>query len=64
MKDDDENQPRRPRAPLEIGQPLDLLSVAEIDERIAALRAEIARLEAARAAKCAAGAAAEAFFKM
>lgn len=63
MKDDDENQPRRPRAPLEIGQPLDLLSVAKISERIETLRAEIVRLEAARAAKMDAGAAAEAFFR-
>jgi uncharacterized small protein (DUF1192 family) len=63
MKDDDENQPRRVHAPIVIGQPLDLLSVAELDERIEALRAEIARLEAAREAKQSANAAAEAFFK-
>ena len=31
-----------------IGQPLDTLSLHEFDERIALLRAEIARLEAAR----------------
>lgn len=52
-----------PRPTHEIGQSLDLLSVAEIDERIEALRAEIARLEAARVDKQAASAAAEAFFK-
>ena len=54
---------RRVPAAFEIGQPLDLLSVAELDERIERLRQEIARLEAARAAKQAASAAAEAFFK-
>lgn len=58
----DDDAPR-PRPAHELGQSLDLLSVAEIDERIEALRAEIARLEAARASKQAAGAAAEAFFK-
>jgi len=63
MRDDDENQQRRVRAPYEIGQPLEALSVAEIDERIAELRGEIARLEAARAGKQAAGAAADAFFR-
>ena len=41
----------------EIGQPLDALSVHELDERIDALRAEIARLEAAKAAKAASAAA-------
>ncbi len=58
----DDDAPR-PRPAHELGQSLDLLSVVEIDERIEALRAEIARLEAARASKQAAGAAAEAFFK-
>ncbi|MGD9657507.1 MAG: DUF1192 domain-containing protein [Methylocystis sp.] len=62
MKSEEDDAPRRP-APFEIGQPLDLLSLAEIDERIETLRQEIARLEAARAAKQAAGAAADAFFK-
>ena len=60
-KDDDEAP--RPRPKFEIGQPLDLLSVGEIDETIATLRGEIARLEAARSAKAAASAAAEAFFR-
>jgi uncharacterized small protein (DUF1192 family) len=52
-----------PAAGHTLGQPLDALSVAEFDERIALLRAEIARLEAAREKKQAANAAAAAFFK-
>lgn len=62
----DEDMGARPRpAPgrHEIGQPLDLLSVDELDERIAALKAEIARLEQSRQAKTASRAAADAFFK-
>jgi uncharacterized small protein (DUF1192 family) len=62
MKNEEDDAPRRP-APFEIGQPLDLLSLAEIDERIERLRQEIARLEAARAGKQAASAAADAFFR-
>ncbi|MDP3068534.1 MAG: DUF1192 domain-containing protein [Methylocystis sp.] len=61
MKSEQDDAPR-PVA-FEIGQPLDLLSVAELEERIERLRLEIARLEAARAAKQAASAAAEAFFR-
>jgi uncharacterized small protein (DUF1192 family) len=53
------------RAPsLEIGQNLDDLSVHQIDERIALLEAEIARLKEARAAKQASLGAAAAFFKI
>lgn len=61
MRDDDD----RPRKAVthEIGQPLDTLSLADLDERIAVLRAEIVRLEAARAAKEAAQSSADAFFK-
>ena len=47
----------------EIGQKLDLLSVHELDERIETLKAEIERLRAARDAKAASRAAADAFFK-
>jgi len=61
MKSEDEDLPRRPI--FEIGQPLDLLSVSEIDARIATLKDEITRLEQGRAAKVAASAAAEAFFR-
>jgi uncharacterized small protein (DUF1192 family) len=54
----------KPIAPLhEIGQDLSLLSIAELDERVAALRAEIMRLETARAKKLAAQGAADAYFK-
>ncbi|WP_395697055.1 DUF1192 domain-containing protein [Methylocella sp.] len=55
--------PRRPPAH-EIGQALDDLSAHQLDERIALLRAEIARLEAAREAKRASKQAAAAFFKI
>ncbi len=47
----------------EIGQDLALLSVAEIDERIALLRAEIDRLTSDRARKHASRSAADAVFK-
>ena len=47
----------------EIGQPLEALSLHELEERIELLREEIARLEVARAAKQASAAAAAAFFK-
>lgn len=47
----------------EIGQDLSLLSVHELDERIALLRREIERLEEARSRKEASKAAASAFFK-
>lgn len=61
MTDDDPL--RQPRPAYEIGQPLDLLSVAELGERIDLLRLEIARLEDARVKKQAASAAAETFFR-
>ena len=47
----------------EIGQDLSLLSVEELAERIAALKAEIARLEASMAAKQASRTSADQFFK-
>ncbi|WP_029353202.1 DUF1192 domain-containing protein [Bosea sp. 117] len=54
---------RPPRAALEIGGDLSTLSETEIEERIAALEAEIARLSAALGSKRASRAAADAFFK-
>ncbi|CAM2829853.1 hypothetical protein JHFBIEKO_1857 [Methylobacterium mesophilicum] len=61
MRDDDD----RPRKAIahEIGQPLDTLSLSDLDARVALLQEEIARIEAARAAKQAAQGAADAFFK-
>ncbi|KAB1069615.1 DUF1192 family protein [Methylobacterium planeticum] len=61
---DDEAYAIRTRPAHEIGQKLDDLSVDDLDLRIAALRAEIERLEAARAAKQAALAAAGSIFRL
>jgi uncharacterized small protein (DUF1192 family) len=47
----------------EIGQDLALLSVAELAERIASMREEIARLESAMTGKQASRQAADQFFK-
>ena len=47
----------------DIGQPLDALSIGELEERIDLLRTEIARLEAAIAARRATKAAAADVFK-
>jgi uncharacterized small protein (DUF1192 family) len=58
-----EEGPARPRRTHEIGQDLSLLSAGELDERIAQLRAEIARLEIERAAKDRSKSAAEALFR-
>ena len=58
----DEEAPKKAR-PHEIGQALSLLSAGELTERIALLRAEIARLEAVLEAKGATKSAAEALFR-
>lgn len=58
-----DDEAARPKRSHEIGQDLSLLSVADLDERIALLRGEIARLEADRVAKGATKLAAEALFK-
>ena len=58
----DEEAPQKAR-PHEIGQDLSLLSAGELTERIALLRAEIARLEADLEAKGATKSAAEALFR-
>jgi uncharacterized small protein (DUF1192 family) len=46
-----------------VGEPLEVLSVDELNDRIEQLRAEIARLEAARDGKSASRTAADAFFR-
>jgi uncharacterized small protein (DUF1192 family) len=58
--DDDE---LRKKITHEIGQDLSLLSVAELEERIALLTAEILRLRVAEAKKRASKDAADRFFK-
>jgi uncharacterized small protein (DUF1192 family) len=62
MAIDDDALPKK-KPVHEIGQDLALLSVEELAERIAALSAEIARLETAMAAKKASRTAADQFFK-
>ena len=59
---DDDDRPKKKIAH-EIGQDLALLSVQELDERIALMRAEITRLEADIARKQATRTAADHFFK-
>jgi uncharacterized small protein (DUF1192 family) len=62
MASEDDDRPRR-KISHEIGQDLSLLSVGELDERIALLREEIGRLEAAATKKKASRDAASQFFK-
>jgi uncharacterized small protein (DUF1192 family) len=59
---EDEERPKK-KLSHEIGQDLTLLSVRELDERIALLRDEIVRLEADKAGKQASRTAADQFFK-
>ena len=59
---DDDDRPKK-KISHEIGQDLTLLSVRELNERIALLRDEIARLEADIANKQASRSAADLFFK-
>jgi uncharacterized small protein (DUF1192 family) len=59
---DDDDRPKK-KISHEIGQELALLSVKELDERIALLRDEIARLEADKIGKQASRNAADQFFK-
>ena len=63
-RDDDDPfaPPRKPPAHI-VGQPLDDLSIEELDLRVALLKAEIERLGHARHAKEAGRAGAAAFFK-
>jgi uncharacterized small protein (DUF1192 family) len=59
---DDEDRPKK-KIVHEIGQELALLSVGELNDRIALLREEIARLEASIAGKQASRDVASQFFK-
>ena len=60
---DEEERPKK-KVSHEIGQDLTLLSVAELNGRIALMREEIARLEADIAKKQASRSAADSFFKI
>ena len=62
MPMDEDDRPRK-KITHEIGQELSLLSVEELNERIALLTAEIARLQEAATKKRASKDAANAFFK-
>lgn len=62
MAADDEDR-IRPKVSHEIGQDLSLLSVNELEARVALLREEIVRLEAAATSKRASRDAASQFFK-
>jgi uncharacterized small protein (DUF1192 family) len=53
----------RPAQGIVVGESLETLSVAELDARIAALKAELARVEREREVKKARAAAADALFK-
>ena len=61
-KDDDDDRPKK-KIVHEIGQELALLSVKELQERIALMKEEIARLEASIASKEASRNVADQFFK-
>jgi len=62
MKDDEDDRPKK-KITHEIGQDLYLLSVKELEERIALLNDEIARLKSAIAGKQASRSVADTFFK-
>jgi uncharacterized small protein (DUF1192 family) len=62
MAAEDDDKPRK-KVSHEIGQDLSLLSVEEIDERIALMGSEIERLRTARVRKQASKDAANSFFK-
>ena len=60
-----DDEPRPPAKSAHVpGEPLDDLSVHDLDERVALLRAEIERLEAAKRAKLAASVHAASVFKV
>lgn len=59
----DENEVRKKKGAHEIGEDLASLSLEELEARVALLKLEIARLEAAMTAKRASASAAAAFFR-
>jgi uncharacterized small protein (DUF1192 family) len=59
----DDLEPKKPKKSYELGQDLSKLSVGELKALVDALKAEIARVEAALAAKQSSKSAAEAAFK-
>ena len=63
MMADEDAKPIKVPVTHRLGEPLDTLSVDDLDERIALLKAEIVRLEAAMASKRASRDAADAVFK-
>ena len=66
MAQDDDPFGRAPKKPAShaVGEALDALSLADLDERIALLEVEIARIRAARLAKEASKRAADSVFKL
>jgi len=62
MAVEDEERPKK-KVVHEVGEDLATLSLAELAERVEILKAEIARIEEAAAAKRASADAAEGFFK-
>jgi len=62
MFDEDRPKPKPPAH--ELGQPLDQLSIKEIETRIELLQAEILRLQEAKAGKGSARSVAESLFKI
>jgi len=62
MKDDEDDRPKK-KITHEIGQELSLLSIKELQERIALLKEEITRLESAITGKQASRNVADQFFK-
>lgn len=59
----DDLKPKQPAKAVTVGEDLSAMSVAELDARVAALEAEIARVQTERRAKAARNAAADQLFK-
>jgi uncharacterized small protein (DUF1192 family) len=61
--DEDKPEPRKPAAPVTVGEPLGTFSIAELEARIAALTQEIERVRGELRSKRAHEEAAAALFK-